>query len=636
MKTIVLLFTVFLVNIIQAQNFEWAKQIGSTGNDAANSVATDAAGNVYTVGGFGGTVDFDPGPGVANLTSAGSGDIFISKLSASGNLLWVKQIGGAGSDAANSVFIDQSGNIYVTGSFNQNVDFDPGPGISNLQAAPHSLIPGTGPPPPPTNYTFSDIYILKLNASGNFVWVKQIGGSGIDYGTKILVDSDGNVFTVGFFSDFTSRVFNSGSVDFDPGPGVFNLSPLGGFILKLNSSGDFVWATQFGKQNYLFVLYNATTGWGVILEKRASVTINSLVLDQAGNIYTTGYFSLNNNDFDPGPGTFLLNGFNAEDMFIAKYNSSGDFQWVKQNAGAGINDDGAVIGSDIAVDASGNVYTTGYFAGKVDFDPGSGETIFETMVTGGYSEWMKPNHDVDIFVSKLNASGNLVWVKQMGGISDDRALSLALDGNNNIYTTGYFSAKADFDPGLYKFKLNANGNGSNDSSDVFISKLDASGNFVWAGQLGGSGNDRGNAIAVDNAHNILTTGLFSGVCDFDPGSAGFNLISTGFNDIFIHKLSQPSSITQRNVSGNELSTEASKYGIGLYPNPTQGLVTIASKQNLSNASMRLFNSSGQLIMEKKNISGSAYSFDISNQVSGVYYAEIMNEGKKEGFKLVKY
>ena len=138
--------------------FQSAKQMGGTGSDYGNSIVLDGSGNVYTTGFFEAAVDFDPGVGVANLTSTGAWDVFINKLDASGNFLWAKKLGGVGNDVAYSIALDGSGNIYTTGFFEGTADFDPGIGVVNLTSAG-----GWG------------IFISKLDASGNFLWAKQLG-----------------------------------------------------------------------------------------------------------------------------------------------------------------------------------------------------------------------------------------------------------------------------------------------------------------------------------------------------------------------------------------------------------------------------------------------------------------------------
>src|ERR1035437_774923 len=160
---------IFISKSDASGNLLWAKSMGSTGSDIGNSIALDASGNVYTTGYFYGTVDFDPGAGIFNLTAAaGVNNIFISKLDASGNFVWAKQMVGAGGSSSQFIILDASGNIYTTGAFNGTVDFDPGAGVSNLTAA-----------------SGADIFISKLDASGNFVWAKSFYGANIDCGFSI-------------------------------------------------------------------------------------------------------------------------------------------------------------------------------------------------------------------------------------------------------------------------------------------------------------------------------------------------------------------------------------------------------------------------------------------------------------------
>ena len=339
-----------------AQTLEWAKGMGGTSNDYGRSIALDASGNVYTAGYFYGTADFDPGAEIYNLTSAGSADIFISKSDSSGNFVWAKSMGGTNYDIGNSIALDASGNVYTTGIFYGTADFDPGTGTANLTSV------GNG-----------NIFISKLDASGNFVYAKSVGGTNGNEGFSIAIDTSGNVYTTGYFY---------GTADFDPGAGIFYLTSVSAsysdiFISKLDTSGDFVYAKSMGGTNYDIS--------------------NSIALDASGNIYSTGYFQ-GTSDFDPGVGTFnLTSADSAADIFISKLDASGNFVWAKQIGGTDYD-----YGRSMSLDASGNVYTTGDFYGTVDFDPGAG-TFNLTSGSGAA-----------IFISKLDASGNFVYAKSMG------------------------------------------------------------------------------------------------------------------------------------------------------------------------------------------------------------------------------
>ncbi|HOZ31121.1 MAG TPA: SBBP repeat-containing protein, partial [Bacteroidales bacterium] len=163
-----IVFSVILLNysVGTAQDLDWANAMGGTDYDSGNSISTDALGNIYITGSFSGTADFDPSASTYNLTSAGSGDIFIQKLDASGNFVWAKVMGETYDDIGYSISTDASGNSYITGYFFETVDFDPSEGTYNL-----------------ISVGARDIFIQKLDASGNFVWAKAMGGTYYDGGS---------------------------------------------------------------------------------------------------------------------------------------------------------------------------------------------------------------------------------------------------------------------------------------------------------------------------------------------------------------------------------------------------------------------------------------------------------------------
>lgn len=475
LKQIIIYLVIILPLFSFSQNYIWAKAIGGTLNDEGYSTVTDASGNVYTTGSFNGTSDFDPGAGVFNLSSSGGSDIFISKLDLNGNFIWARAMGGSITDIAYSISLDASGNVYTTGVFAGTADFNPGIGVFNL-----------------TSMGGFDVFVSKLDAAGNFVWAKAIGGAGNDYGQSITLDVLGNVLTTGYFN---------GTADFDPSAGVFNLSSAGSsdiFISKLDGTGNFVWAKAMG---------------GTVNDVGYSIDT-----DASGNVYTTGFFN-GTSDFDPSITIFNITSLGAEDIFISKLDASGNFVWAKSMGGTSFDK-----GYSICLDASGNIFTTGDYRTTVDFDPNVG--VFNLTSAGS----------ADIFISKLDASGNFIWAKSMGGASSESGYSIALDASGNVFSTGYFNGTADFDPGVGIFNLAPSA-----GSDIFISKLDPSGNFVWAKKLDGAGGSEfGQSITIDPWGSILTTGYFAATVDFDPNIGVFNITSAGNNDAFVHKMCQAS------------------------------------------------------------------------------------------------
>lgn len=405
---------IFISKLDSQGNFIWAKTMSGPSAGSGQAIILDASANIYITGDFGGTVDFDPGPGTFNLTAAGDPDIYVAKLDSSGNLIWAKRMGGNSiNEIGISITLDGADNVYTTGWFQGTSDFDPGPGLFNLVSSSSSN---------------TDIFVSKLDSSGNFIWAKSMGGTGVDEAWAITVDTWGNVYTTGWFKN---------TADFDPGNGIFNLSTTGNyemFISKLDNAGNFIWAKEMDVGTNL-----STAGY-------------SIITDPFGNIFTTGIFQ-GIVDFDPGQGIYNLNSNGSVDGFISKLDSSGGFQWAKA-----IDATTYAFGVSIIYDntGSGGVYIAGYFDGTVDFDPGM--ATYNLTSVG----------DEDIFILKSDTSGNFIWAKSLGGTHDDQSKSIALSMDGNIHMTGYF------DSGSILFGSTTLTNAGNtfNSHEIFIAKLD--------------------------------------------------------------------------------------------------------------------------------------------------------------------
>lgn len=560
------LIQVFILFFISAsaQNFDWAIGIGSVYADEGNSITTDPLGNVYTIGGFLETVDFDPGPGTTYLTATqGSGNIFISKMDAYGNLIWAKGLLGSGVNiSGNSIAVDGSGNVYTTGYFSGTVDFDPGTEIFNLSASSTSTC---------------DIFISKLDSSGNFRWAKSLGGNSSDAGNAIALDRSGNVYVTGYYF---------GTVDFDPDGGFFNLTSVGItqniFVLKLDHCGDFIWAKSMGG--------GEDPAWG-----------NSIAVDTSANVYTTGYFG-GTADFDPGTETYYLtSSANAiKEIFISKLDASGNFKWARRAGGNG--DD---VGNSIVLDALGNVYVAGCIQDDADFGP------FNLFTDG-----------CDVFNVKLDSLGNYKWAKSMGNTVSTcvYGTSLAVDISGNVYTTGhYYGGAVDFDPGNGTYYLPAHGD-----LDIFISELDAAGNFVFAKSLGGAGDDRGHSISLDAAGNLYTTGLFSDSVDLNGSEGTANLISVGYVDVFILKL-------KNFGSGISENSQSNLYAV--FPNPTSSQINVRTDATLVGSNYSISNLLGKTVLKGKLDSENTV-LELVGLTTGMYLLTL-GDNSRQTFKVVK-
>jgi hypothetical protein len=390
-------------------------------------------------------------------------------------MIWADQMGGASTDYAEGVKVDASGNVYSTGTFQGTADFDPGTGVFNITSY-------GGP---------QDIFISKLSSTGAFIWAKRIGGTGGDFSSSIALDAAGNVYITGSFSS---------TCDFDPSAAVYTVTSQGLqdlFIVKLDPAGNFQWVKTMG----------------------TSITehANSIAIDGAGNIFITGVYGPGTTDLDPSASVASFTSLGAYDVFLAKYNASGTYLWGG-SWGSSTNSDG---GECVALDAGGNAYVTGYYYSTVDFDPGAGSYTM-TSTAGD-----------DVYVTKIDASGNFVWARTVvaGAGGNDRGYGVTIDPSGNVIITGSFSNFPDFDPGPGNVTI-----GSFGGIDVFVSKLNSAGNYVWAVNLGGTLSECGYDVTTDALGNIYTTGYFSGNPDFMPGAGNYVLICYGVADFFVSKL----------------------------------------------------------------------------------------------------
>jgi hypothetical protein len=459
---------------------------------------------------------------------------------------WAKSIAGTNNQQVNSIVADRNGNTYSVGNFIGTADFDPGVGVFSLTSA-----------------TGTDIFILKLDSLGQFVWAKRIGGVGTDEANSITIDHNDNLIITGNYRrtvDFDPNIGvtnlpstsygalfvmkmtvqgnlvwakgmvsttdyplafsvtvdskgsiyttgrHKGNVDFDPGAGTNFISAQGLdiYIHKLDSAGSFVWVKSFGSST-------------PYVEQGKSIAI-----DKSDNIYVTGTFR-DVVDFDRGPGVQNLSAGTGVrgNIFILKYTENGDYIWAKNIGNTATTS--AQYGNAIAVDKLGNSYITGQFIGTVDFDPSP--TAVKNLI---------PNGGQDIFVLKLDSSGNYQWANSMGGLGIDEGLAITSDYFGNVYITGKFGGSSDFDPGPDTTMVTSNGN-----YDLFIQKLTTTGSLEWVKQIGASGPDIGTSIYVEkNGSTIYTAGHFWYNVDFDTDTSVFNIASLGSSDGFIHKLGQ--------------------------------------------------------------------------------------------------
>ncbi|MES2590099.1 MAG: T9SS type A sorting domain-containing protein [Bacteroidota bacterium] len=564
--SIMLLFSGLYVNAQQV-SFKWAKNITESNlpcyvNSDYKAIQVDQDKNLYVVGTYINSITIENGVNPVTLSSGNNCNGYIVKYDSLGNYLWSKNIGGGDQDEALGLAIDNQDNVYVTGRFASTVDFDSGTGTDVFSA---STI---------------DIYITKFDENGNYIWTKTMGGNWLDLAFNVTVDLIGNVYLTGYFNT---------TVDFDPGLGVANLTSNGNgdiFVCKLDQNGIYVWAKAMGGASSSIV----DQGY-------------DLVIDPLGNVYVSGWFR-GTADFDPDPINVMnLVSDGSSDAFVCKLDMSGNLVWAK-NFGGNADD----CATSITQDLQGNIYTSGYFYGIADFDPSA-----NTFNLDAGNSW-------DIYVNKMDTSGNLIWAKSFGGADTDKSFGMEMDKQGNIYTTGYFKDTVDFNPDLAVdsvYRLVSAGN-----YDAFISKLDSAGNFIWAKRIGSTQDDYGYSIAVDDDYNLYGTGTYIDSADLNPDEIDVFNISSANYGIYAFKWSYSDDISVG------ISNEIAENTI-VYPNPTKGTIHLSGLDETKVSKLLVFDHVGRLVTSFDSVN----EIDLSRFSPGMYQLQVLANSSSRSFKI---
>jgi uncharacterized protein (DUF2249 family) len=470
-KRITLTCLIILISaIVSAQNYASAFKIGAAQHDEAYGIYEDSEGNFYMSGNFEGTVDFDPGSGEALMTATSNYDGFLVKYDADWNYLWAISISGSGYTYCRHIEVDDDLNIYVTGYFSGEADFDPG--------SEEYLLEGVE----------LDGFLAKYNQDGDFVWAFDIGSEFNCTAFDVALDISNDIWVSGVFK---------GEVDFDPSENEFLLSGHGfqdAYMAKYTDAGEFIWAGEIGGD--LSTLYLPT-----------------LQCDSEGNLYFSSYFN-ETIDLDPGQGMDTVTSNGSSDILLVKLNSSGAFEWGFA-MGGNLQDQSR----DIIIDNS-RIYISGLFEDSIDFDPSSGQAVFTST------------EDYDAYVAAYTLDGEYLWAIAMAGNNFNcpaQGMALSADDDHNIYVGGAFYGTVDFDPSAITFELTSQGDW-----DFFVSKYDQAGNFIWALNGGGNENDYAyNILVRENQEEVMVCGKFKGYAEFDHIGPGHLLSAAGGFDAFL-------------------------------------------------------------------------------------------------------
>lgn len=490
-------------------NFSWGYNFDK--NVSIYAIATDAHGNVYTTGSFSDSVDFDSGEGKYVLYAKTSNNSFIQKTDSKGKHIWTKQLEGDLNYVSNMI-IDPSGNLLLQGYFYGITDFDPSPSKQSL-----------------TVIESKDLFLLKLNSNGEFIWVRQINdfkqNGDLSLHNKMLkVDGMGNVYFLGF---------HNGNTDMDPGPSTHLLNAIGDFdiyLIKLSPDGNFIWAKNFGSNQF---------------DEAYSLTVAT-----DGTLYLAGAYLGTSIDLDPGAGSLIApSGTNNSRYFIVKMNASGDLLWAKQTKGE--------IPNDLRIAPSGYIYVCGGFNGTIDLNNGA---PFMTLTSRG---------DKDGYILKYDPTGVPIWAHQIGGGTYDAFLDIDISNKEEIYLTSSFSSSV-----TSSFGLNMSSTGD---IDIAFIKLNNLGNLIWARQLKNKKTITQIDVIIDSQDNLISSGKFNEIIDLDLG-LGQNLVKA--DDIsqsgYMLKLEQCSNEVVSDLTNVSNSNQNKESLYFLSPNPSNGYIKMES------------------------------------------------------------
>lgn len=457
------LFSFIIISHLSFSQLEtkncWNINLGGTLNDTHGAITADNNKNVFLTGSFQGiNIDFNPNDSNSFLMGAsGASDIFLEKVDSNGKFIWVKKFGNFYGETPQAIATDSEGNIYLIGYYYDQVNFN-----------------GTNPNGIITSINGgSDIFILKLDNNGNFVWVKTIGGPELERVNSFVIDLNDNLYLTGSFEDsvnfstnaVSNYITSKGSTDY--------------FIQKLDKNGDVQWTNTGGNISY----------------DRA----NDINVDSKGNVYVIGTF-YNNMYVEFPTGIQYITSKGGIDVFLQKLSSTGLVKWVK------------VIGStqhdramSINLDSKDNLFVTASFGYEVDLGEG------------------KKNYDGNVLI-KLDTIGEFKLVHELTG----NVATVKIDANDDFIIAGSYYYDPDFDPSSNDYILKTRG-----YEDTYIQKLLKDGSFQWVKRTGAPlSNDWLRSIYVDKFSNIYTAVDYSSDTIY---SSSNKYSSNGGGDILFQK-----------------------------------------------------------------------------------------------------
>jgi hypothetical protein len=539
----------YLIKYNDNGKYIWGTRIAGVSNEQSSMFAIDTYNNTYLYGYYNSSTINIPITGYS-----GGNDTYLIKYNDNGDVLWVNNVGGGSDDFSKKIIIDSSNNIYVTGIYNS----------SQLIIHDTTVVDGSI-----TNYGINyNTYLIKYNSNGNIQWTNRIGGTGVCESPNVFIDSLNNVYLCGNYTFPISITGQNGSTI------LGNTGNNDTYIVKYNSIGNIQWTNRIngtgnelstnltidnlnniylcgdyssqititsqpgstslvspGLDGIYIVKYNSN---GVV-QYANSITGTTVVpinvnIDNLNNVYIIGYYTSSITINGVNGTTGIPSGSVNNDIFVVKYNTTGNIEWTSRMYSAGV--DGAI---DLTIDSLNNVYVTGYYTTSTLTIDGINST--RTLTNSG---------GIDTCLVKYNSNGNIQWAAKISGVGQDEPVTINNDEFNNIYLT-FFTGSANAT--LTDGKNNTYNISTTPGNDGCIVKYDTNGALQWINKISGITNNvspiYSKVKSISNTNNT-TIGINS-LSKLEYGnnnialgsSAGSNLIH-GSNNIYIGANDEPS------------------------------------------------------------------------------------------------
>ena len=392
-------------------------------------------------------------------------------------LNWGTYLGGNGLENSGKIKSDAKSNVYVSG-FTRSLN-----GIASSGAYRTS------------NAGDLDAFLGKFDYNGHPKWVTYFGGTGIDYGYSLSLDSTGNIFMTGL--TYSSGLASSGASQ------TSYKNNGDGFLAKFSNNGSLVWSTYFGGNFYDIA--------------------SEIACDPAGNVCIIG--TTNSTSGIATSGAYKTIAAQYYHAFIAKFKSSGQLAWATYFGG----ENSATYGYATDMDADGNIYLTGHTASPEIATSGA----YQSSVAGSF----------DGFLAKFSSSGSLLWGTYFGGKEYDICNGLCVDGSGNVYITGQTQSSDLATNGVYQTSFGG-------IYDAFLAKFSSSGALSWSTYFGGDQNEQATGMCIDKNNNIYITGSTAGLTGIASAGA-YQTINGGLNDAYIARFNSSGKLLWSSYYGGE-------------------------------------------------------------------------------------